>query len=236
MLLNIFINIFNIKNCLMNIGTTSIDALPISPPQQPLMQQQQQAPPQQQQQMQYSADNIRLEVNNNIKVDNPAQVLEHNRENDPAMQQKNMNQFISGIQQASAAGMTALPARDIPQNQEALIYDQQIKQNFIPPEGKIQGDYISNYKTGEDVVKENMRRQETGDSFDALYNELQIPLLIGILYFLFQLPVVRKNMFKYIPTIFNKDGNLNLGGYISNSILFGLAYYVVMKLIAHFSV
>jgi hypothetical protein len=223
----------------MNIGTTSIDSLPISPQQQQALsqvpiqqqQQQQQAPP-----PQYNADNIRLEVNNNIKVDNPAQALEHSRENDPAMQQKNMNQFISGIQQASAAGMTALPARDIPQNQEGLIYDQQIKQNYIPPEGKNNGDYISNYKTGEDIIRENMRRQESTDSYDALYNELQIPLLIGILYFLFQLPVVRKNMFKYIPTIFNKDGNMNLGGYISNSILFGLAYYVVMKLIAHFSV
>ena len=214
----------------MNIGTTSIDALPISPPMQPMQQpqQQMQAPPptmqQQQAPIQYTPDNIRLEVNNNVKVDNPAQLLQQNRDNDPSIMQKNMNQFVTGIQQASAAGMTALPSRDIPQSQEHLIQDQQIKPNFIPQQlGEMQGqDYIANSKTSEDIIRENMRRQTKTDSLDSIYNELQIPILLGVLYFLFSLPIVRKNMFKYIPMIFNKDGNLNLGGYISNSVLFGL--------------
>ena len=34
--------------------------------------------------------------------------------------QKNLNQFVTGIQQASAAGMTTLPSRDIPQNQQFI--------------------------------------------------------------------------------------------------------------------
>lgn len=235
----------------MNIGTTSIDSLPISTQhqQQPMMQQQQPMPqmpmqqqPMQQQQMpmQYSPENIRLEVNNNVKVDNPAQLLQQNRDNDPSIMQKNMNQFVTGIQQASAAGMTALPSRDIPQSQEHLIQDQQIKPNFIPSntqyQGEMQEDYIANSKTSEDIIRENMRRQTKTDSLDSIYNELQIPILLGVLYFLFSLPIVRKSMFKYIPMIFNKDGNLNLGGYISNSVLFGLTYYVMIKFINHFSV
>lgn len=225
----------------MNIGTTSIDSLPISPQQLPPQHQQQQ----QQQPMQYSAENIRLEVNNNVVVDNPAQQLQQNRDNDPALMQKNMNQFISGIQQASAAGLTALPSRDIPQNQDHLLQDQQIKANFIPPPPMNNNnnnnnggnpDYISNYKTSEDIIRENRNRESKTDSLDALYNELQVPILIGILYFLFQLPVVRKNMFKYIPMIFNKDGNMNISGYVSNSVLFGLAYYAMNKFIIHFSI
>ena len=226
----------------MNIGTTSIDSLPISTQhqQQPMMQQQQQMPMQPMQQpqpMQYSPENIRLEVNNNVKVDNPAQLLQQNRDNDPSIMQKNMNQFVTGIQQASAAGMTALPARDIPQSQEHLIQDQQIKPNFIPQhQGEMQSqDYIGNSKTSEDIIRENMRRQTKTDSLDSIYNELQIPILLGVLYFLFSLPIVRKSMFKYIPMIFNKDGNLNLGGYISNSVLFGVTYYVMIKFINHFS-
>lgn len=227
----------------MNIGTTSIDSLPISP-QQPLQQPMQMPPQQQQQQqqqapMQYTPDNIRLEVNNNIKVDNPAQSLQQNRDNDPALMQKNMNQFISGIQQASAAGMTALPARDIPQNQDHLVQDQHIKPNFIPQPNNNNNegnpDYISNYKTSEDIIRENMRRQTNTDTLDNIYDELQVPILIGVLYFLFQLPIIRKSMFKYIPMLFSKDGNLNLGGYVSNSVLFGLAYYVMTKFINHFS-
>jgi hypothetical protein len=257
------IYLMNINNILklleyfrMNIGTTSIDSLPISTQhqQQPMLQQQQQQqapmqmqmppmPMQQQMPMQYSTENIRLEVNNNnnnVKVDNPAQLLQQNRDNDPSVMQKNMNQFVTGIQQASAAGMTALPARDIPQSQDHLIHDQQIKPNFIPNniqqhQGEMQEDYIANSKTSEDIIRENMRRQTKTDSLDSIYNDLQIPILLGVLYFLFSLPIVRKSMFKYIPMLFNKDGNLNLGGYVSNSVLFGVTYYVMIKFINHFS-
>ena len=230
----------------MNIGTTSIDSLPISQPMQPMQQpqQQMQAPPpptmqQQQAPIQYTPDNIRLEVNN-IKIDNPAQALQQTRDNDPALMQKNMNQFISGIQQASAAGMTALPSRDIPQNQDHLVQDQQIKANFIPSPlpnqpGGAGGDYISNYKTSDDIIRENMRREKKTDSLDAIYNEFQVPILIAVLFFLFQLPIIRKNMFKFLPMLFSKDGNFNISGYVSNSVLFGLAYYVMTKTINHFS-
>ena len=230
----------------MNIGTTSIDSLPISQPMQPMQQQQMQAPPSMQQQqqqapsMQYTPDNIRLEVNN-IKVDNPAQALQQTRDNDPALMQKNMNQFISGIQQASAAGMTALPSRDIPQNQDHLVQDQQIKANFIPSPNQLGGaggggDYIANYKTSDDIIRENMRREKKTDSLDAIYNEFQVPILIAVLFFLFQLPIIRKNMFKFLPMLFSKDGNFNISGYVSNSVLFGLAYYVMTKTINHFSI
>ena len=54
-----------------------------------------------------------------------------------------------------------------------------------------------------------------------------MPLLVAILYFLFNLPIIRKYMYKYIPNIFNKDGNPNFIGYIVNSILFGLLYYIM---------
>lgn len=206
------------------IGTTSIDSLPMNPVQTPTYNADT-----------YTPENIRLEMNN-IKVDNPAQSLQQTRDNDPVIAQKNMNQFISGIQQASAAGYTALPERDIPQNQANLAQDQNVQPNFIPPQTvHTNNDYIGNYKTGEDIVRENMRQQESTDSLDRLYDELQIPILMGVLYFLFQLPIVRKSFFKYLPSLFHTDGNLNLGGYISNSVLFGLTYYIVIKFIAHFS-
>jgi hypothetical protein len=64
---------------------------------------------------------------------------------------------------------------------------------------------------------------------------MQIPILIGVLYFLFQLPVVRKNIFKYIPTLFHKDGNYNLSGYILNSVMFAGLYFIMTKGIKHFS-
>lgn len=197
----------------MDNGTSSIDSLPISPQTQ---------------------NNIQLEMNENVRVDNPSQDLQKTRDEDPTVNQRNLNQFVSGLQQASASGMTGLPSRDIPQSQEHLTHDAQMKPNFIPSnEGG--GDYILNHQTSEDIIRENARRQTKTDSLDELYNEMQIPILIAVLYFMFQLPVVRKNIFKYIPALFHTDGNYNLSGYILNSLMFAGVYFIMTKGIKHFS-
>ena len=197
----------------MDNGTTSIDSLPISPQTQ---------------------NNIQLEMKENVRVDNPSQHLQKSREEDPAVNQRNLNQFVTGLQQASASGMTTLPSRDIPQSQEHLTQDAQMQPNFIPNH-QGGGDYILNHQTSEDIIRENARRQTKTDSLDELYNEMQIPILIAVLYFLFQLPVVRKNIFKYIPALFHKDGNYNLSGYILNSLMFAGLYFLMTKGIKHFS-
>jgi len=213
LLRNLF-NILNANNILnMDNGTTSIDSLPISP---------------------QSQNNIQLEMTENVRVDNPSQQLQKAREEDPATKQRNLNQFVTGLQQASSSGMTALPSRDIPQSQDHLTQDPQMKPNFIP-NNQAMGDYILNHQTSEDIIRENARRQTKTDSLDELYNEMQIPILIGVLYFLFQLPVVRKNIFKYVPSLFHKDGNYNLSGYILNSVMFAGLYFTMTKGIKHFS-
>jgi hypothetical protein len=213
LLRNLF-NILNANNILnMDNGTTSIDSLPISPQTQ---------------------NNIQLEMTENVRVDNPSQQLQKAREEDPAAKQRNLNQFVTGLQQASSSGMTALPSRDIPQSQDHLTQDPQMKPNFIP-NNQAMGDYILNHQTSEDIIRENARRQTKTDSLDELYNEMQIPILIGVLYFLFQLPVVRKNIFKYVPSLFHKDGNYNLSGYILNSVMFAGLYFTMTKGIKHFS-
>ena len=195
-------------------GTTSIDSLPQTP------------------------ENIRLETTEryptNMKIDNSVQQLKNTLEEDPAMLQKNLNQFVTGIQQASAAGMTGLPSRDIPQSQTHLTQDMQIQPNFVPTGGP--QDYIYDHQTSEEIVQKNAQRQAKTDSLDELYNELQTPLLIAVLYFLFQLPVVRKNIFNFAPMLFQKDGNPNLSGYVINSCLFASLYYALTKSLRHFSI
>jgi hypothetical protein len=213
----------------MDIGTTSIDSLPMSPQgqgqpiQQVAQQQQQQQQPQQQQQQ----ENIKLEMDHNK--------FQQQRDNDPAINQQNLNQFVTGIQQASAAGMTALPSRDIPQNQESLTRDQQMKPNYIPAAENT--DYIREHQNNnEEMIREYARRQQKTDSLDNMYNELQIPILIAVLYFTFQLPVVRKNLFKFLPSLFSKDGNPNLSGYITNSLIFGALYFGLTKGMKYFAI
>ena len=81
-----------------------------------------------------------------------------------------MNQLVNGIQQASAAGMLGLPARDIPQTQTHLTQDVQMQPNFVP---EAPSDYIQEHQTSEDIIRANAHRQEKEDSLDLLYAQLQ---------------------------------------------------------------
>ena len=194
-------------------STTNLDDLPLSP---------------------QNDGNIQLETNEmNVKIDNPAQELQTTRETDPEAKQKNMNQLVNGIQQASAAGMLGLPARDIPQTQTHLTQDAQMQPNFVP---EAPSDYIQEHQTSEDIIRANAHRQENEDSLDLLYAQLQTPILIGVMYFIFQLPVVRKNVFKFMPALFSKDGNPNLSGYVVNSVAFASLYFLMVRGIKYFSI
>ena len=144
-----------------------------------------------------------------------------------------MNKVVTDIQQASASGMTELPSRDIPTVTNNITQDEQIKPNFVP---KGPEDYIEEHETSEDILRENFKMENRQGSLEYMYEELQMPILISVLYFSFQLPVVRKNLFKYVPLLFNTDGNPNLKGYVVNSLLFGSLYYVLQKGINHFAV
>lgn len=194
----------------MSIGTTSIESLPISPQTE-------------------SNNNINLETyDKNIQIENPSQNLQQERENDPSVMQKNLNNFVTGIQQASAAGMTDLPSRDIPINQQHISQDVQIKPNHIP-QPELHVDYIQEHQTNEQIINSQMQQHIKKNKFDTIFDELQTPILLGILYFIFQLPVIQKQMCKIIPSLFNNDGNPNLSGYLFTSSLFASVYYFIIK-------
>jgi hypothetical protein len=67
------------------------------------------------------------------------------------------------------------------------------------------------------------------NSLDAVYDELQTPLLISILYFLFQLPILKQTLFKYIPLLCHNDGNYNLNGLLFTSVTFGFLFFSLSK-------
>jgi hypothetical protein len=229
-----------------SLGTTSIDSLPMGPNAQ------MQGPPQ---------ENIRLDIDNSMAKlqqsrdaelqqaqQGMAQQGMAQQGSDPqgmaqqgmgvmqnAMSQQNMNQFVSGLQQASAAGLTTLPSRDIPQTQSHLTHDQQMQPNYIKQEQQ-NTDYITEHQTNEEIIRKHSQREQEVNSLDNFYNNLQTPILIAILYFLFQLPVVRKNVFKFAPSLFSKDGNPNLMGYVINSAIFASLYFSMTKGIKYFSI
>ena len=84
---------------------------------------------------------------------------------------------------------------------------------------------------GKNEYNKNYNKQ---NSLDDMYNEIQTPLLLAILYFLFQLPFFRKFLLGYLPILFSNDGNFNMNGFMFTSILFGMLYYTLNKITRHF--
>jgi hypothetical protein len=147
-----------------------------------------------------------------------------------SLDQSTISQIVNGLQQASIAGATSLPSRDIPQNMEQITHDPAVQVNYIPAPAPNQTDYINDEHNVYDYPEERVK-----NSLDSIYDELQAPLLLGVLYFIFQLPIMRKTIFKYIPILCNNDGNYNFNGLIFTSIMFGFIYFSLTKSMAQFN-
>jgi len=207
-------------------GTTSISKLPSNAQQNIITQP-----------LQNTNNNNIVLTQNEVVAESTAQMA------NPMMQQiatqmpeknqqqnhNNYNEMISQLQKANLAGVTTMPSRDIPMDPVTINNDQQIKPNFIPEPQNV--DYITNSETKEDLISQNIKKQSSLDSLDSFYNEFQLPLLISVLYFLFQLPIFRKTLKKALPVLFSNDSNPNLYGYLFNSILFAVIFYLLTKLI-----
>lgn len=147
------------------------------------------------------------------------------------LDQSTISQIVNGLQQASLAGATQLPSRDIPLHTEQLTNDAQIQPNYIPQ--PVQRDYINDMNSNN--INDYYTAEKTQNSLDSLYDELQAPLLLAVLYFLFQLPFFKKTVFKYLPFFCSTDGNYNFNGLIFTCGLFGFIYYSLSKTVKNFS-
>jgi hypothetical protein len=170
------------------------------------------------------------EKTNTIYVpDIPPQVgpTQNNNGSGVSLDQSTINSIVNGLQQASSTGATMLPSRDIPREQEHMVRDQQIQPNYIPQPSQV--DYIQQHEQNNEIIEAQQYKDKHTSTLDSMYDELQTPLLLCVLFFLFQLPFFKKNLFVYVPALFLNDGNYNIYGYVFMSILFSLVYYVFSK-------
>jgi hypothetical protein len=147
-----------------------------------------------------------------------------------SLDQSTISQIVNGLQQASIAGATSLPSRDIPQNTEIMTHDPAVQVNYIPTPAPNNIDYINEDPANYDYPEERVK-----NSLDSIYDELQAPLLLAVLYFTFQLPIIRKLIFKYMPILCSNDGNYNFNGLVFSSIMFGFMYFSLTKSMAQFN-
>tara|TARA_B100000282_G_scaffold296034_1_gene276822 strand:- start:3084 stop:3611 length:528 start_codon:yes stop_codon:yes gene_type:complete len=162
---------------------------------------------------------------------------------DPGISQSNTNNVIletkekniaDSVLQASNLGLTNLPARDMPRTTVNHSHDIETTPNHIPKGS--QEDYIKNYETENEYKLMNQRNDNKKGSFDIIFEEFSVPVLLALLYFVFQLPVFKSTLYKLFDFLFKKDGNYNFGGYVFVSLLFGLSFYVSQRVIDHFSI
>lgn len=193
-----------------------------------------------------SASSIGQPAGNNIVIQqydpNMMNVAGPPQQQQQAMDQRTLQELVSGVQRASGAGMTGLPARDIPRDSLAMQHDEQVKPNYVPrhPDNvggnsgsaSEQGDYIKRYESTDDVQRNNRRNQNRADTLETLYTEFQMPILMGVLYFIFQMPALRVGIMQFLPSLFNKDGNMNLVGLVATSVGYAIAYYIITKIIS----
>ena len=142
------------------------------------------------------------------------------------LSQESIHQIVQGLQQAG--GATGLPNRDIPMNSSHITQDENIKPNFIPKETN--SNYIEEESSMDSLIQQNRNKKEEQDRLDILYNELQTPLLVMVLFFFFQLPYFQKVMAKYAPSLFSRDGLPNFSGYLFKTLIFGISFYGITQI------
>jgi hypothetical protein len=146
-----------------------------------------------------------------------------------------MNEVMQGVQRASANGMTMIPTRDIPMNPNAFTHDDQARPNYVPQpphdgSGSGSGDYIKEHTSMESIVRANARQSNQLDTIEAIYYDLQMPILLGVLYFIFQMPVFRAQLLHFLPSLFGEDGNFKIVGLAATSAMFAGTFFVIMKI------
>jgi len=139
-----------------------------------------------------------------------------------SLDQTTINQIVSGLQQASITGATQLVSRDIPLNKSHQL-DNQVQQDYVPPPPK---EYIPD-DDDENDLNENINKTTKINFLGNSMDDIQFSVLLAIIYFLFQLPYIKKILLTYIPVLFFKDGNINIYGNLFLSIMFGLIYYII---------
>ena len=153
-----------------------------------------------------------------------------NSNNEIPKTQNDYNEMILQLQMAKNNNATNLPSRDIPSNvnNTNITTDEQIKPNYIDNNDE---KYINNLETPESVINKNNNIETFNNNLEYIYNEIQIPIVLSILYFIFQLPNTKMFFYKVFPFFYMKDLNLNLYGSLAISLIFAILFYFIFKII-----
>jgi len=132
-----------------------------------------------------------------------------------------------------------LPSRDIPREQVSYQQDEEIQANYIPkPKKNRDRDYIDDEENtdvhiranNKQLTKQYEKSKKQKQLTEDVFGELQVPLFISFLYFLFSMPFLNTILYRYANFgLFHLDGNINYYGLMVKSLLFGIIFYSINR-------
>jgi hypothetical protein len=126
----------------------------------------------------------------------------------------------------SQLGNHPVPTRDMPRDTTRFSHDTQIQPNYVPDPGMSRG-YVEDMDRRVTDMHRNPKPKEK--MLDRILEELQLPLMLASLFFLFQSPWVTQFVLKWFGflSVQAEDLSLNLNGKLLMSLLFGGVFYAV---------
>lgn len=137
--------------------------------------------------------------------------------------------IVRGLHDATMSGSTRLPVRDIPVDGAAMVpADPAAQPNYIPPAPPGRNNYLPPLDAAGN--ERRVRFQDPPLLNDTVYDELYFPAFVAVLFFIFQLPVVRDIVYRCAPSMCSGDGsNYTTAGSAIVSIAVGGVMYAVCK-------
>lgn len=124
-----------------------------------------------------------------------------------------------------------LPSRDMYIDPTTIMQDEQVQANYIP-RPSAREDYVRDYqKQSQDRIQQNEEKKHRERLFDTIFTEIQTPVLVAVLYFIFQMPFVSNMLIRYFSfmALYDENGNTNFLGLALKSVLFGSFFYSIMR-------
>ena len=104
-----------------------------------------------------------------------------------------------------------LPSRDIPNIPVQYTNDEQLQPNYIPPipdSAKRTSEYVKQYdEATERKIEAHEEVKQKESRMDFLIEQGQIPVLVAILFFIFNMPIIHRCSSKYIKIFSNISSN-----------------------------
>mgnify|MGYP007117379103 CR=1 FL=1 len=142
-----------------------------------------------------------------------------------------INKMIPDIQNAAMDGSLKLPSRDIPQQPTQFTNDPAVQQNQHVKFTENNTKYIYDNAP----VRVPMKRDGIQQDANIWFDELFVPVLAGVLFYIFSSTGGLEMIQKVIPSIFKSDGTMKSNGLMVLSICFVASLYGCINMHSYFT-